>query len=135
MFRNTGANAFAKNQMRLAYEDKHDLYCKQLRPAVGDNVTFDRFDSLHKKPVWDKGVIQDMASQPRSYIVSSGGVRYRRNRPHVKPDNTNPMYRDMDEATIVHDPRNNEMVVLDSATPVDVNEDTPNGYGQTNQCS
>ena len=22
-----GANAFAKNQMRLAYEDKRDLYC------------------------------------------------------------------------------------------------------------
>ena len=28
MFRNTGANAFAKNQTRLAYEDKRDLYCK-----------------------------------------------------------------------------------------------------------
>ena len=27
VFPNTGANAFAKNQMRLAYEDKHDLYC------------------------------------------------------------------------------------------------------------
>ena len=27
MFRNTGTNAFAKNQMRLAYEDKRDLYC------------------------------------------------------------------------------------------------------------
>ena len=27
MFRNTGANAFAKNQMRVAYEDKRDLYC------------------------------------------------------------------------------------------------------------
>ena len=27
VFRNTGANAFAKNQMRLAYEDKPDLYC------------------------------------------------------------------------------------------------------------
>ena len=26
VFRNTGANAFAKNQMRLAYEDKRDLY-------------------------------------------------------------------------------------------------------------
>ena len=28
MFRNIGANAFAKNQMRLAYEDKRDLYCR-----------------------------------------------------------------------------------------------------------
>ena len=28
MFRNTGANVFAKNQMRLAYEDKRDLYCR-----------------------------------------------------------------------------------------------------------
>ena len=27
MFRNTGANAFAKIQMRLAYADKRDLYC------------------------------------------------------------------------------------------------------------
>ena len=27
MFRSTGANAFAKNQTRLAYEDKRDLYC------------------------------------------------------------------------------------------------------------
>ena len=26
VFRNTGANAFAKNQTRLAYEDKRDLY-------------------------------------------------------------------------------------------------------------
>ena len=30
MFRNTGANAFAKNQTRLAYEDKRDLYCKTM---------------------------------------------------------------------------------------------------------
>ena len=28
VFHNTGANAFAKNQMRLAYEDKRDLYCR-----------------------------------------------------------------------------------------------------------
>ena len=27
VFHNTGANVFAKNQMRLAYEDKRDLYC------------------------------------------------------------------------------------------------------------
>ena len=27
VFRNTGANAFAKIQMRLACEDKRDLYC------------------------------------------------------------------------------------------------------------
>ena len=27
VFRSTGANAFAKNQTRLAYEDKRDLYC------------------------------------------------------------------------------------------------------------
>ena len=27
VFCNTDANAFAKNQTRLAYEDKRDLYC------------------------------------------------------------------------------------------------------------
>ena len=43
VFRNTGANAFAKNQMRLAYEDKRDLYC------IGHNVkhclTIDQFNN------------------------------------------------------------------------------------------
>ena len=34
MFHNTGANAFAKNQMRLAYEDKRDLYCSLSTPIV-----------------------------------------------------------------------------------------------------
>ena len=34
MFRNTGANAFAKNQARLAYEDKRDLYCMHTRLFV-----------------------------------------------------------------------------------------------------
>ena len=33
MFRNTGANAFAKNQTRLAYEDKRDLYCTRSATA------------------------------------------------------------------------------------------------------
>ena len=31
MFRNTGANAFAKNQTRLAYADKRDLYCIDIK--------------------------------------------------------------------------------------------------------
>ena len=30
MFRNTSANAFAKNQMRLAYEDKRDVHIPQI---------------------------------------------------------------------------------------------------------
>ena len=37
MFRNTGANAFAKNQMRLAYEDKRDLYCMHLTDLIIDD--------------------------------------------------------------------------------------------------
>ena len=31
VFRNTGANAFAKNQTRLAYADKRDLYCIEIK--------------------------------------------------------------------------------------------------------
>ena len=31
VFRNTGANAVANNQTRLAYEDKRDLYCRICR--------------------------------------------------------------------------------------------------------
>ena len=34
MFRNTAANAFAKNQTRLAYEDERDLYCIYSRSTV-----------------------------------------------------------------------------------------------------
>ena len=33
VFRNTGAKAFAKNQTRLAYEDKRDLYCISNKPV------------------------------------------------------------------------------------------------------
>ena len=36
MFRNTGANGFAKIQMRLAYEDKRDLYCRCLKMSNGE---------------------------------------------------------------------------------------------------
>ena len=35
MFRNTGANAIAKNQTRLAYEDKRDLYCIRTQVVTG----------------------------------------------------------------------------------------------------
>ena len=41
VFRNTGANAFAKNQMRLAYEDKRDLYC--ILGLLEFNVSISRF--------------------------------------------------------------------------------------------
>ena len=37
VFHNTGANAFAKNQMRLAYEDKRDLYCMLDSNAIETN--------------------------------------------------------------------------------------------------
>ena len=43
VFHNTGANAFAKNQMRLAYEDKRDLYCTLLgwRPYYNLKLKYD----------------------------------------------------------------------------------------------
>ena len=45
VFRNTGANAFAKNQMRLAYEDKRDLYCTWAfnTESLGRNFFFLQF--------------------------------------------------------------------------------------------
>ena len=39
VFHNTGANAFAKNQMRLAYEDKRDLYCSAMDRARATSDT------------------------------------------------------------------------------------------------
>ena len=52
VFRNTGANAFAKNQMRLAYEDKRDLYCIKTKkinvlPYEEKNPTFSTEFQLH----------------------------------------------------------------------------------------
>ena len=42
VFRNTGANAFAKNQMRLAYEDKRDLYCMGTLSIHWKKIGFDK---------------------------------------------------------------------------------------------
>ena len=53
MFRNTGANAFAKNQARLAYEDKRDLYCSttlmtkiMVKDAIPDRSVCYMYDVL-----------------------------------------------------------------------------------------
>ena len=43
LFRNTGANAFAKNQMRLAYEDKRDLYCMSSMLFIWNNCNTNTF--------------------------------------------------------------------------------------------
>ena len=45
VFHKTDANAFAKNQMRLAYEDKRDLYCITMKYQImlDKNKLSDRF--------------------------------------------------------------------------------------------
>ena len=56
VFRNTGANAFAKNQMRLAYEDKRDLYCNT--STLIDNIyvkTFLKGNFRYSKKTFLKG--------------------------------------------------------------------------------
>ena len=46
VFHNTGANAVDKNQMRLAYEDKRDLYCRF------DSMVFIQLDFVYFVGVW-----------------------------------------------------------------------------------
>ena len=46
VFRNTGANAFAKNQMRLAYEDKRDLYCRLIHLTLAMIATHPSLNGL-----------------------------------------------------------------------------------------
>ena len=53
VFRNTGANAFAKNQMRLAYEDKRDLYCMCLSPLGGHKESYKDLNSKNSTSEWD----------------------------------------------------------------------------------
>ena len=43
VFRNTGANAFAKIQMRLAYEDKRDLYCMSPENIIQSVIVINYF--------------------------------------------------------------------------------------------
>ena len=55
MFRNTGANAFAKNQMRLAYEDKRDLYCTCMISEYNDDKTLKFLNTMRRSGVVDWG--------------------------------------------------------------------------------
>ena len=49
VFHNTGANAFAKNQMHLAYEDKRDLYCKVM---TAGKYSFADYNSVSWYKLW-----------------------------------------------------------------------------------
>ena len=53
VFRNTGANAFAKNQTRLAYEDKRDLYCtlNVFKNKSVDQTRYIIYGVIRKEPI------------------------------------------------------------------------------------
>ena len=95
MFRNTGANAFAKNQTRLAYEDKRDLYCTSegcriVGPTGGRNPRLawghhfggagdsaGRMVSLHgARPKWNRlGRPTPVIEEPRGLgVEATGGI-------------------------------------------------------------
>ena len=57
MFRNTGANAFANNQMRLAYEDKRDLYCRMSSEMMSIGIG---------RVVFPADEIADLSTAPRA---------------------------------------------------------------------
>ena len=69
VFCNTGANAFAKNQTRLVYEDKRDLYCKT-------NTSFNSYCWLHRRNIHILFTIW-----PTSAIFGSTDNVYYRTRP------------------------------------------------------
>ena len=68
MFRNTGANAFAKNQMRLAYEDKRDLYCRDYCQNSSDAGSPNALKVTHKvEEETQLHATQPMLPAPDSY--------------------------------------------------------------------
>ena len=71
VFRNTGSNAFAKNQMRLAYEDKRDLYCKSKtsEPALLFCKCINLFSLNYKQgnQIYGKYVAPPHASSPHDH--------------------------------------------------------------------
>ena len=56
MFHNAGANAFAKNQIRLTYKDKRDLYftmpSDERMPAITGHLSLDAEDSVKGKIIY-----------------------------------------------------------------------------------
>ena len=68
VFRNTGANAFAKIQMRLAYEDKRDLYCNM----TTGNITANFSDFTQG----DNTIIYSNTNMWRSAFFGGGGIFY-----------------------------------------------------------
>ena len=75
VFHNTGANAFAKNQMRLAYEDKRDLYCMTYYMYFIQTLII--WCTIYEKQpfeisvtlIWPLNVIQGQWSTERSYMT------------------------------------------------------------------
>ena len=66
----------------------YDKVAKSLPPVNnGENVLFDTFDPLAKRPKWRAGTVVDkVIDKPRSYIIQDqNGTPFRRNRVHIKP--------------------------------------------------
>ena len=83
MFRNTGANEFAKNQMRLAYEDKRDLYCTLITVQLfhmiyiyifkspcfyhpSENITYNISHNTHSVPILQ---IRPLVSRAQARLI------------------------------------------------------------------
>ena len=73
VFRNTGANAFAKNQMRLAYEDKRDLYCNcpmlEFRRLYADEVMRRFYLFCTKEGLWKLTIDNEKLFSPWHHII------------------------------------------------------------------
>ena len=76
-------------QRVLRQKKSYDSHATDLKPIPeGSPVIFDKFDPLHRKPIWKNGVVKEHHSTPRSYIIEAdNGTQFRRNRIHIKPLN------------------------------------------------
>ena len=77
------------NEQRTLIQKKH--YDRNSKPLdklfAGQPVVFDKFSSTKRKPVWEKGVVQETLTAPRRYgIESESGRIFNRNRAHARPD-------------------------------------------------
>lgn len=86
---------------RLCQKDSYDKRCKQLNTLSKGQVV--RMQTPHGYD--SKAVVKEVCSEPRSYIVLSGGKEYRRNRRHLLTvKEPRPTQHDDDSHQVIHAP-------------------------------
>ena len=105
----------------------YDRNATLMKPLeTGAPILFDRFDSTKRRAKWDFGTVAERyRDSPRSYIVEDQtGVKYRRNRVHLKRVPSLPLNVPPDDPILLEDPISEENA-MSMATPEQAEPQTP----------